>query len=86
MRTGGLLCLSSVALENNFSWRKRGAQVRAKLITKASLRQRYGVMGTKRWQVRSEIKTKCLEKESKWHKYIGLLRGPQRLLEQKNMG
>lgn len=38
MSTGGLVCLSSVALENNFSRRKRSAQVRAKLVTKTSLR------------------------------------------------
>lgn len=71
-------------LENNFSWRKRGAQVRAKLITKASLRLEYGVMGPKRWQARSEIKTKRLEKRASGTNNIGLLRGPQRLLEQKN--
>lgn len=38
MSTGGLVCLASVALANNFSWRKRSAQVRAKLVTRTSLR------------------------------------------------
>lgn len=56
------MCLSSVALENNFNRRKTGAQVRAKLITKASFSLGYVIMATKRWQVRSEMKTKCLQK------------------------
>lgn len=56
------MCLSSAAPENNFNWRKTGARVRAKLITKASFSLGYVIMGAKRWQVRSEIKTKCLQK------------------------
>lgn len=79
MRTAALVCPSVVALENICSWRGRGAQVRAKLITNARLRLGHRVMDTKRRQVRSEIRTKCLQKQ---HKYAALLR----LLGQKTTG
>lgn len=45
MSTGGLVCLSSAALENDFSRRKRSAQVRAKLVTKTSSRLGVGYKG-----------------------------------------
>lgn len=38
MSAGGFVCFSSAALENNFSRRKRSAHVRARLVTKTSLR------------------------------------------------
>lgn len=62
MKTAALVCPSVVALENIFSWRGRGAQVRAKLITNARLRLGHRVMDTKRQQGRSEVRTKCLQK------------------------
>lgn len=61
MRTGALVGPSVVPLENLFRWRGRGAQVKAK-STNARLRLGHGIMDTKRWQVRSETRTKCLQK------------------------